>query len=387
MKLACVVQRYGHDVAGGSETHCRSFAERLSAHHEVHVLTSTARDYLTWQQSFEAGWSDAGRVRVRRFPVVSPRRRMAFAALTERAVEPDASLDDQQQWFRENGPQVPDLLEYLDRHGREYDLVLFWTFRYYPSFFGLPLVADRAVLVPTAEEDAIVDMPILGRFFASPRGYMFLTPEERSLVEARADGALPPSVVVGTGLEPRPTRTEAPVAGFDEPFLLYVGRVDPNKGCDRLFSLFMRYAEEDRQPMPLVLAGPEHMPVPGHALIRRLGYVSDAKRDALLDRARALVMPSPYESLSLALLEAWNHACPAVVNRRCSVLKGQVRRANGGVHYATYDEFFEAVRLVAERPDLARALGRQGLAYIDAHYRWPAVIDRVESFLATLAAS
>lgn len=387
MKLACVVQRYGPEVAGGSETHCRDLAERLTANHEVHVLTSTARDYLTWQEAFEAGWSTVGPVKVRRFPVAGPRKRMAFAALTERALERDASVDDQRRWFHENGPQVPELLEYLERHGREYDLVLFWTFRYYPSFFGVPMVADRAVLVPTAEEDAVVDMPILGRFFASPRGYLFLTPEERSLVESRADGALPPSLVVGTGLEPRRARTQSPVPGIDEPFLLYVGRVDPNKGCDRLFSLFTRYAEEATRPMPLVLAGPEHMPVPDHPLIRRLGYVSHERRDALLDRARALVMPSPYESLSLALLEAWNHGCPAIVNRRCSVLKGQVRRANGGVHYATYDEFFEALRLMAECPALASQLGRQGLAYIDAHYRWPGVIDRVESFLTTLSAS
>ena len=78
----------------------------------------------------------------------------------------------------------------MQRHGDEYDLVLFWSYRYYPTFFGLPLVADRAILVPTAEDDALIDVEILGRFFGLPAGYMFLTLEEKDLVAARCSRPL-----------------------------------------------------------------------------------------------------------------------------------------------------------------------------------------------------
>ena len=37
LKLAFVVQRYGADIAGGSEAHCRELAERLSARHDITV--------------------------------------------------------------------------------------------------------------------------------------------------------------------------------------------------------------------------------------------------------------------------------------------------------------------------------------------------------------
>ena len=59
--------------------------------------------------------------------------------------------------------------------------MLFWAFRYFNSYFGLPLVADRAVLVPTAEDDPLIHVDALDRFFALPRGFLFLTPEEEAL--------------------------------------------------------------------------------------------------------------------------------------------------------------------------------------------------------------
>lgn len=395
MKLACVVQRYGSDVTGGSETHCRQLAERLAEHHDVHVLTSTARDYLHWRNAFEAGWSQAGPVRVGRFRVARERQLRQLREASERASERGATDDEQRAWFAANGPEVPDLLEYLERHGGEYDLVLFWAYRYYQSFFGVPLVADRAVLVPTAEEDPVLDFPVLRGFFGCPRGLMFLTEEERLFVTARAGGRIPRNVVIGTGIEPRRLSNPATLdaLGIDEPFLLYVGRVDVNKGCDTLLEYFSRYAATDergvggRPGVTLVLAGPVHMPLVAHPRVRVLGFVSDEIRDALLDRALALVMSSPYESLSIALLEGWNHARPAIVNARCSVLRGQVGRANGGLHYATYREFAEAVSMVVERPDAAARLGQQGAAYVEAEYRWPTVLARVETFLDSIRPS
>ena len=126
------------------------------------------------------------------------------------------------------------------------------------------------------------------------------------------------------------------------------------------------------------------MPIPEHPLIRPLGYVPDDVRDALLAHARALVVPSPYESLSMVLLEAWNQGVPALVNARCRVLKGQVERADGGLHYANVREFCEGLELLVREPDLARTLGAQGRAYVDREYRWPVVMDRLESLLAQL---
>ena len=385
MNLAFVVQRYGAGIAGGSEMHCRQLAERLASRHDITVLTTTARDYVTWQNEMPAGTSTEGGVHVHRFPVARPRDLKAFADLSDEVFDDLGSSPEREEaWFRANGPDAPALLDFLRAHGNGYDLVLFWTFRYAPSYFGMPIVGDRAVLVPTAEEDPAVDLDVLPEFFARAGGYLFLTPEEATLVATRAGRALEPSRVVGIGLEAtqdqHPSRASLDRIGLPQEFVLYLGRVDRNKGCATLLEYFQEYLD-DGGDTTLVLAGPSTLSIPHHPRIRALGYVDDALRQALLSHARALIVPSPYESLSIVLLEAWNHATPAIVNASCKVLQGQVRRANGGLFYRSSREFREALAWMLANDAARTQLGQQGLAYVDREYRWPVVLDRVESLL------
>jgi glycosyltransferase involved in cell wall biosynthesis len=384
LKLACVVHRYGTDIAGGSEAHCRHLAERLATHHDVTVLTTRAKDYVTWANAYPEGRSRINGVDVIRFPVRRPRRLKVFADLSDEVFDARSAPDRQEAWFRENGPDAPQLLDYLRDHGREYDLVLFWAYRYATSYFGVPLVADRAVLVPTAEEDPAIGLDVLEDYFKKPAGYAFLTTEEADLVSRRAGRILEPAAVIGSGLEPAPPQPGRGVLaglGLPETFLLYLGRIDRNKGCHTLFEYFVRHVDERGIDTTLVLAGPAKIPVPPHPRIRALGFVGDAVRDALLAHTRALVVPSPYESLSIALLEGWNHAKPALVNADCRVLEGQVRRANGGLYYRTAREFSESLSWLLSNEDPARVVGAQGLSYVEREYRWPTVMERVEALL------
>ena len=382
MKLACVVHRFGADIAGGSEGHCRLIAEHLAARHDVTIVTTCAKDHITWRNHYPAGESRAGALRVLRFPVARERDMRLFLDLNDLIAADRATAEQQEQWFRENGPDAPELLAHLRHHGSSYDRVVFWSYRYADTYFGVPLVPDRAVLVPTAEEDPLIHADALDAFFALPKGFLFLTPEEEHLVAPRLSGAKP-SAVIGSGLDPAPASVDlSPLdpLQLDDPFVLYLGRIDPNKGCQTLIRHFVRYVDSGRK-VQLVMAGPASMPVPDHPRIRTLGFVEDAVREALLSKARALMMPSPYESLSMVLLEAWNHGLPALVNAKCKVLRGQVERADGGLYYGNAVEFVAALDYLLDHQESARQLGRQGREYVDREYRWPIVIDRIESLL------
>jgi glycosyltransferase involved in cell wall biosynthesis len=382
MKLACVIHRFGADIAGGSESHCRVVAEHLALTHDVTILTTCAKDHVTWKNHYPRGQSKVGPLSVLRFPVARQRDLHRFMDISDLVFADRASPVEQEQWFRENGPDTPELLDHLRRHGAEYDRLLFWSYRYYHSYFGVPLVAARAVLVPTAEEDPLIRVDALDQLFALPAGYVFLTPEEAELVGARAP-ARTPSAIIGCGLDPvarAPDLSRLDDLGIEDPFVLYLGRIDPNKGCAALIRNFLRYVALGR-PIQLVMAGPSSMEVPDHASIRALGFVDDEVREALLARARVLVMPSPFESLSMVLLEAWNHGLPVLVNARCRVTRGQTVRADGGLYYRNVAEFEAALEYLLTHDETRGRLGAQGRAYVDREYRWPTVLERLETLL------
>ena len=92
----------------------RAGAERLCApRHDITVLTTCARDYVTWANAYPPGETRDARVRVIRFPVARRRRVQAFADLSDEVFDGGASRERQEEWFRENGPTCPALLDHL----------------------------------------------------------------------------------------------------------------------------------------------------------------------------------------------------------------------------------------------------------------------------------
>jgi glycosyltransferase involved in cell wall biosynthesis len=385
MRIGFVIQRYGSEVNGGGEQHCRWLAERLAARHHVEVFTTCALDYLTWANHFAPGTSEVNAIRVHRFPVRRQRSFKAFRDLSNLVFHEDHSEADEDEWFRLNGPESPKLLAAIERAAGRFDWLVFYSFRYYQSYFGLPRVRDKAILVPTAEEDHAVDLAASRRLFRLPRGHLFLTPEEKELVEEAAGTALE-SEVIGSGVNLVP---ESELFDFRAKhglgeFLLYVGRVDKNKGCKRLFDYYGRFVKRRPDAPPLVLLGKSVINIPRDPLVRHLGFVTEAEKFSALRQCTALVMPSAYESLSVIVLEAWAMGRAVLANAQCKVLEGQCRRSNGGLYYRGYSEFEEAYELLLARPDLREALGRQGRDYFERNYRWPILEAKVESLLGRL---
>lgn len=387
MRIAVVVQRYGEEVVGGAELHARWIAEHLAKRHDVEVLTTCALDYLTWQNEYDAGLTDVRGVAVRRFPVAERRVGARFDPLTARVHLGAHTDEDERRWMDEHGPRTPALLDHVRQHGAGFDAFIFFSYRYWTTYHGLPLAAGKSILAPTAEADATVHLRLFKPFFRLPAAYAFNTPEEQKLIlDAAAEKSLP-GEVVGVGIEEaRATPEEALRRRIDLPrdFITYVGRIEKAKGCDRLFADYIRFAHEETAAPALVLVGKAVLPIPNHRGIVHLGVLSDADKLGVIAAGRALVQPSAFESLSMVLLEAWKMGRPALVNGRCDAMRGQVQRANGGLYYSSYIEFAESLRYLLANPRAAESMGRSGWAYMQANYSWDVVMAKYERLLATM---
>ena len=378
MKLAVVVQRYGADINGGAELHARYIAERLSRHATVEVLTTCARDYVTWKNELPAGVEQVNGVTVRRFPVAHERNPHDFGRRSQRVFERTHSIADELGWLESEGPASPAMIAHVERAARDLDFVVLFSYRYYHAWHIARRVPHKAVLVPTAERDATVGLSIFGPVFRGVRALMYNSPEERAMIQAASGNASVPGVVVGVGSDV-PERTDAErfrrKFKLRRPFAIYIGRIDENKGCGELFAHFQRYAAAFPRGMDLVLIGSAKMTVPKHPRIHHLGFLDDRDKFDALAASDLLIMPSYFESLSMVALEAWALGKPVLANGRCDVLRGQCIRSNAGLYYESYEEFVEALYSLESNGPLNSRLGRNGRDFFKRHYAWP-VIER-----------
>jgi glycosyltransferase involved in cell wall biosynthesis len=389
VKLAVVVQRYGATINGGAELHARYIAEHLSRHVEVDVLTTCAVDYVTWRNELAAGTELVHGVPVRRFPVRRERDVKAFARWSERVFAHRHSQQDELSWLESEGPASPALVEHLRTQRRAYDFFLFFSYRYYHAYHGVRAVGPRAILVPTAERDEAIGLSMFGPIFRGVRALMYNSPEERTMISSAAQTDIVPGVVVGIGSEVPPTTAPARFRqkyNINGRFVVYVGRVDANKGCNELFDFFLRYTKVHPMGLTLVLIGNAVLDVPDHPRIRHLGFLSDQDKFDAIAAAALLVMPSYYESLSMVALEAWALGRPVLANARCEVLLGQCIRSNAGLYYETHEEFVEALRSISDNALLAEALGVNGHIFYRKNYTWPLIertyLDMFERLMA-----
>lgn len=377
MKLAIVVQRYGADINGGAELHARYIAERLSRHATVQVLTTCAKDYVTWKNEIPPGEETINGVAVRRFPVSHPRDVHDFGRQSNVVFERTHSFTDEVKWLDSEGPSSPELIRHIRAVADSFDYFVFFSYRYYHAWHGVHAVASKSVLVPTAERDPAIGVSLFGPVFRAARAVMFNSHEERALIE-HVSQRRGPSVVVGVGSD-LPDRTQPwrfkKKFHVRHPYALYIGRIDENKGCKDLFSYFERYAALNPHGLDLLLIGSSVLDIPKHARIRHLGFLSDEDKFDALAGADLLIMPSRFESLSMVALEAWGLGRPVLANGRCDVLRGQCIRSNAGLYYDDFDEFCEALFLLEASGPLNSVLGRNGREFFRRHYTWP-VIER-----------
>lgn len=427
MRLAFVIQRYGAEVLGGSEHLCRLLAERLAAQHQVEVLTTCARDYITWENAYPEGADRVRGVTVRRFVTARTRDLEAFNRLSDRLFTTPHTRGDEMEWLRQQGPWSPALLEYLKRHHQQYDVLIFFTYLYAPTVLGLEVSPARSVLVPTAHDEPAIRLEIFKEVFSRPAALVFNTESERQLVHEQFPDRPLLEEVAGAGIElpqhqPYP-RTPAPADADDDtpegeegaaeadgdsaparaypshllsrgavfrrrhrlygPIALYGGRIDPGKGCEELIEYFTTYVKEGGEAT-LALMGVKLMSLPEEPFIRFAGLLSDRERTQALEAATVVVVPSPYESLSLLALEAMAVGTPVLANARSDVLVEHCRRSNAGLYYADRDEFAACLKLLVGDARLRAAMGRNGRDYVRRNYRWDVVLAKYERIFARL---
>lgn len=379
-RVAIVVQRCHESIAGGSESLAWQYATLLSESYEVDVLTTTALDIPTWSNALPAGIErHASRLNIRRFPVTMGRTSYWFnlnAGLQKdfelyklgRAAHAQGarlpwSLPLQEEYIRRQGPYSEPLIKFLRARWMDYQAIIFVTYLYPTTYCGIfEIPKARALIVPTLHDEEPAYLSAYKYMVRRARKLIWLTEAERRFgLEIWGDL---PGQVVSMSIE---TDLREPVK-HSLPFLLYCGRVDPNKGCPELFDYFLRFKKEFPSDLRLVLIGEKTMSLPEDKEIEFLGFVETEEKFRLMAGAKLFVMPSRNESFSIVTLEAMGQRTPVLANGDCEVLVDHMTQGKAGRLYNDYESFALALKEMLSNGDELQAMGQSGREYITSRY-------------------
>lgn len=381
-KIAIVSHQYGENICGGAEFHARILAERLTAYFEVTVLTSENEDNIP--DNPKKG------VILKRFAIKKSffhrvvRGKSKPVSLIRLLIKLGFILLNKKTAYKvlERSVYTPDLLRYLSKHKTDFDVFIFFSYLFYPTFFGMRLVKEKAIFIPLAhDEPTFYKTP--KKLFATPALTLFNTQVEMELVQNKISIPNDKCAVVGCGINETISFNTETV--YPKPYLLYVGRIVRMKGADLLINHFIKFAKHHPKfELKLLLLGNKIMEIPDHADVVYLGFIPEQKKFQYLNNALALANPSYLESLSLVVLESFFVETPVIVNAKCEVLRRHIERSCAGYTFANYIDFEKAVLSLLNNKATYKKMAQNGKKYYQKNYSWKVVEKKIVTHIHAL---
>jgi len=291
-RVAFVVQRYGLEVNGGAELLCRRVAELMTDVWDVTVFTTRALDHYTWANHYPEGAEMINGVAVQRFSVKKPCNIEKFNKLSEKIYWRPHSAEDELKWMRAQGPDAPDLIQKIKTDKDRFNLFIFFTYRYGTTYWSLPHVSRKSLLVPTAHDEPPIYLSLFNELFSQTKGFVFSSPEEKLFLKNKFDIDTSLSDVIGVGIRFDPTigRKKFYIDNLPENYVIYVGPIDGSKGCPQLFDYWGRFKAKRKNSLQLVLVGRPQMKVPSRKDIVSLRFLSEEEKFYVIAGARCLII-------------------------------------------------------------------------------------------------
>jgi glycosyltransferase involved in cell wall biosynthesis len=372
LRVAIVSVRHGSEVVGGAEASLRSIAETLTlSGHKVEVFTTCTRSESNWTNDLPEGTREVDGIRVHRF-AIDGHDRACHLATVQAILEAEGRVERRvEEAYLAHSLHSQRLIEALAQRIGEFDAVLAG-----PYLFGLihdvaKRFGEKVLLVPCFHDEPFARLQAWTNTYTQAGGLLYHSIEEQDFAQRELGLNHPRGFCLGTWIDTSHFG-DAPrgrnMVGSTRPYLLYCGRLSPQKNLPLLFDFARRYETRHPGRFTFAFAGAGDLRIPKESWALDLGFVTRHDLVDLLRGAASLIQLSRFESLSLVVLEALAQETPVLVNKTCAVLKAHADSSGGGSAIGTFEEFADCLDSLWDHPLEWREKGQRGRAYVQQFF-------------------
>lgn len=408
--IAFVVVRYGLNINGGAEYHCRMLAERLTKDYNVEVLTTCVDNYRTGENLKFKEKEIINKVIVRRFktnpthpelenfykkkakPAYKLRRflyKCHFLAI--------ASYFFPVWHFKEKeelealGSQVfhsPTLFNFIKENKNNYKAIIPITIDYSHVYYTTLYAPEKTIVIPTMHYHKTAFRSTLTQVFTKAAYIAFNTTAEQKLARKIFGMHMAPHSIVSVGIElsaPSDWAVTQEKYNLPDEYMLYVGRVDQGK-LNNVYTYFLNYKKVyPNSDLKFVLVGKQYSDPFNHPDIIYTNFVEEQEKTSIIQHAKIVINPSLYESLSLILLEAMALKKAMLVNGNCNVLKEHCHKSNNAALYYTNEKsFIDKLHMLDSSTNLRLEMGEKGYSYVNSNYDWNIIMNKLKHVIENI---
>lgn len=401
-KIALVTIRYGEEINGGAEYHCRMLAERLVDDYDVEVLTTCVSNYNTGINELPEGVEMINGVLARRFKVApidgenhelyskeeKPVRKWRHLLLRLGLLRYISTLypvwtckrDIEMKAFKSYRFYSSDMCDFVKREKNSYRAFIPINMAESTTFFTAMEVPEKTILIPTMHKQNIFFKASQIEVMTKVAYIGFNTMAESRLAEHTFGRRMSPHGILSVGIETsKPASWKETKKKYELPdeYLLYIGRVTSGK-IGPLLEYFNEYKKRNKKSsLKLVLIGgvDVNQQFTQSSDIICTGFVNDEEKMAILQHAKIVVNSSKFENLSLMMLEAMSRK-PVLVNWNCDVLKEHCVMSNyAALYYTRQSSYISKLYLLDTSPDLREQMAEKAKKYVKEYYDWTIILN------------
>ncbi|MDE5582956.1 MAG: glycosyltransferase family 4 protein [Ruminococcus sp.] len=391
-KIGFVTPWYGDNISGGAEKMLRETAKNLHRKNiPVEILTTCARDFNSdWNKNFHRSGvtKNKNNIIIRRFKI-KKRNTAEFDRINKKFMENIPVPIAEERIFLREMINSTDLYRYMNKYSYEYSLFVFIPYMFGTTYYGLRLFPEKSVLIPCLHDEPYAYMKHFKKIFPECAGIIFNSEPEKTLAEKiyglqkKGTKTLTAGIGIDTDIKCNADDFRRKF-GINQPFILYAGRKDEGKNIYTLINYFLKFIENHRTDLRLVLVGGGSVKIPHESIenqrITDLGFISSRDKYNAMCASEFLCQPSFNESFSLVIMENWLCGRPVLVHGKCDVTRNFVSESNGGLYFENYREFELCTEYFLNNRNSAEIMGKNGKNYVKSRFDKETVTEKYIKF-------